>query len=362
MKMALVGWSAASAFAPLEPSPATRPRHLLGLGPRAPESPHLQAAKPAPGHREMTASGPGVVSVTPYANELQDVPLGQLPRVVGHRGAKGAAPENTLASIVAAKHQGCTWVEVDVMLTADKVPVIHHDNTLDRCTNGRGNLWELTVEELEGLDAGSHFSAAFAGEKVPRLTELIACCRELDIRLNLEVKHVTECASAPPTEREAAMEMELAEVVCNVIEHLGVQPQDLVFSSFSRVCIGVLRRRLPSFGCAFLVEEIPNDWAHFVDANSCVSLNLDHTRNSREQVAACRRARPDIPLFCYTVNDGQRAVELLSWGVSGVFSDVPGLCQASILQAAMPRELPMDMDKPLMFHQRECIVGAVANN
>ena len=65
----------------------------------------------------------------------------KMSRVIGHRGAKMEAPENTLASVRRAKELGCTWVEVDVMLTKDKVPVIHHDNTLERCTNGQGNYF-----------------------------------------------------------------------------------------------------------------------------------------------------------------------------------------------------------------------------
>ena len=254
------------------------------------------------------------------------------PRIIGHRGAKGSAPENTLASICAAKAQGCAWVEVDVMLSKDKFLVIHHDNKLDRCTDAHGYVWDLTLEELQKLDAGSHFHASYAGERIPRLAEVIACCHENALLLNLEVKHVTEEASSTPTAEEAAMEEELAMLVCDEIERLKVQPQDLVFSSFSRVCISVLRRRLPHITCAFLVNIIPDDWAEFYDEHQCVSLNFDHTSNTREQVEECRRSRPDVPLFSYTVNDPARALELLTWGVSGVFSDHPALVEAGILQ------------------------------
>jgi glycerophosphoryl diester phosphodiesterase len=137
----------------------------------------------------------------------------QLPQVIGHRGARAVAPENTLASIRAAKSLGCSWVEVDVMLTKDKVPVIHHDNTLNRCTNGEGNLWDYTVAELGQLDAGSHYDEAsgfpatlYPGERIPTLTGLLQCCRDLELGLNLEVKHVTERAPQAPSPREQKME------------------------------------------------------------------------------------------------------------------------------------------------------------
>ena len=225
----------------------------------------------------------------------------QMPQVIGHRGAKGSAPENTLASVRAARSLGCTWVEMDVMLTKDKVPVIHHDNTLDRCTNGRGNLWDKTLEEIQSLDAGTHFSAAFSGEKIPRLTDLIACCRQNNLCLNLEVKHVAvddkRRLHFGPTEEEILREKELAEAVCAVVEECNCHPCELVFSSFSREIIRVLRQRLPHFSCAFLVEGIPDDWCQFVDELQCVSLNFDQVNVTRAMVSGLLTTRPDLLLY-----------------------------------------------------------------
>lgn len=259
---------------------------------------------------------PGIVFQRPSAG------MHDLPHIIGHRGAKSVAPENTLASIRAAKQMGCTWVEVDVMLTKDKVPVIHHDNTLDRCTNGKGNLWEYTLEEIEMLDAGSFFSEEFAGERIPRLTALLECCRENSLGLNLEVKHLTARSPDVPTPEEQAMEEELAEVVCDTIEKCNVQPSELVFSSFSRPAIAVLRRRLPHFRCAFLVEDIPEDWEDFMTKHQCVSLNFwaRGPANTPDRIQECTRK---ALCYSYTVNDGDLASQLLAWGVSGVFSDCP---------------------------------------
>lgn len=252
-----------------------------------------------------------------------------LPSVIGHRGAKAVAPENTLASIRAAQALGCTWVEVDVMLTKDLVPVIHHDNTLDRCTDGKGNLWDYNIDELERLDAGSHFASEYAGERIPRLTALLQCCRDLNLGLNLEVKHVTERSPDVPTASEQAMEETLAHVVCDTIETFGVRPCELVFSSFSRPAIAILRSRLPQFQCAFLVEKIPDDWFAFMTRHNCVSLNFgwNEEENTRERIQECAR---NVLCYSYTVNDGAVARQLLSWGVSGVFSDCPHLVEAAL--------------------------------
>ncbi len=91
---------------------------------------------------------------------------------IGHRGAAGYAPENTLASFRAALEMGVDYVECDFHLTADGIPVIMHDETLDRTTDGRGPVRAKTLAHLKGLDAGSWYGAEFAGEKVPTLREL----------------------------------------------------------------------------------------------------------------------------------------------------------------------------------------------
>ena len=163
--------------------------------------------------KRRVAAGTPLISMQVKTEDSVSTSQRKLPQVIGHRGARAAAPENTLASIRAAKALGCSWVEVDVMLTKDKVPVIHHDNTLNRCTNGGGNLWDYTVAELGQLDAGSNYDEAsgfpaklYPGERIPTLTGLLQCCRNLELGLNLEVKHVTERASEAPSPREQEME------------------------------------------------------------------------------------------------------------------------------------------------------------
>lgn len=94
--------------------------------------------------------------------------------IVGHRGAAGVAPENTLPSFESAWAAGVAWVETDVRLTRDGVPVLLHDPMLDRTTTGQGPVEEQTWDEVQAVDAGVRFSPAFAGTRVPRLEELLA--------------------------------------------------------------------------------------------------------------------------------------------------------------------------------------------
>src|SRR3954447_15867557 len=97
------------------------------------------------------------------------------PAVCGHRGASGHAPENTLVAFRRAKELGATWIEFDVQLSADGIPIILHDDTLERTTNLGQQLrpTELTLAQLKDLDAGSWFSPEFAGEKIPTLEEVL---------------------------------------------------------------------------------------------------------------------------------------------------------------------------------------------
>ncbi len=107
---------------------------------------------------------------------------------VAHRGYSAVAPENTLAALAAAIRGGATFLEFDVRTTADGVPVVFHDRTVDRTTDGSGHVWELTVDEVRALDAGSWFSPAYAGVRVPLLTEVLDLVPTPGPQLLLEIK------------------------------------------------------------------------------------------------------------------------------------------------------------------------------
>src|SRR5688572_14064462 len=101
-------------------------------------------------------------------------------QVVGHRGAMGYCPENTMASFQRALELGADWIEFDVHLTRDGGIAVIHDETVDRTTSGRGLVKEHTLAELRQLDAGAWFGAEFAGEPIPSLDDVLAWARECD--------------------------------------------------------------------------------------------------------------------------------------------------------------------------------------
>ena len=107
---------------------------------------------------------------------------------VGHRGAKGHAPENTMLSFMMGADMGVTAVETDVHLSKDGEVVLIHDHTVDRTTDGHGFVKDMTLAELKKLDAGSWYDPRFAGERIPTLTELLAWAKDR-VGVAIEIKN-----------------------------------------------------------------------------------------------------------------------------------------------------------------------------
>ena len=107
--------------------------------------------------------------------------------IAGHRGDSSAAPENTLAAFEKAIEGGADFVELDVTETQDGALVILHDDSLERTTGLMENVWDVTYEEIQQLDAGSWFSEDYTGERIPTLQEAIDVCKG-KIKMNIEIK------------------------------------------------------------------------------------------------------------------------------------------------------------------------------
>jgi glycerophosphoryl diester phosphodiesterase len=109
--------------------------------------------------------------------------------VVGHRGAMGHCPENTMASFQRALDLGADWIELDVHLSRDGALVVIHDETVDRTTDGHGLVQQHSLAELKRLDAGAWFGAQFAGERLPSLDEVLEWARDHNTVLDVEIKN-----------------------------------------------------------------------------------------------------------------------------------------------------------------------------
>ena len=111
-----------------------------------------------------------------------------MPKIIAHRGASGDAPENTLAAIRLAAEHGASWIEIDANISRDGVPVLHHDDGLDRCSNGQGLVIENTWQQLSKLDSGSWFSETYMNEPVCTLDQCLDLAEDLGLSVNIEIK------------------------------------------------------------------------------------------------------------------------------------------------------------------------------
>jgi glycerophosphoryl diester phosphodiesterase len=232
------------------------------------------------------------------------------PPVIGHRGAKALAPENTLASYRCAQEQGVLWVETDVKLTKDGVPILMHDDTLERTTNGQGAVAETDWVEIKKLDAGSWFAPEFAGEAVPHVSELLRFVLDHGLRLNLEIK--------PCLGRSQATAM------VALMEVAKLWPRDTpppLISSFDVDALIVAAQLHPEWPRGFLFEEWPEDLRSLLQMTKPSVLGFDEEILTPQRLVSLKQI--GMPLLAYTINDPVQAQELLHAGVSAVFSDNP---------------------------------------
>ena len=230
-----------------------------------------------------------------------------LPRVIGHRGAAGIAPENTLAGFRAARDAGVRWVEFDVRLTADLVPVGIHDATLARVAGMSGRIARLTADRLATIDAGSWFAPHFAAERVPTLAVALAECAALGLGANVELK----CCGI----RSRALARRAADVVRSA---RGVP---LLVSSFRPSLLAAFRRRAPDVPRGLLLERLRPGWRATARRLGCVTVNLGAIGLDARKIGAVRAA--GFGIVVYTVNDPARAARLLAAGVDSIISDRP---------------------------------------
>lgn len=243
-----------------------------------------------------------------------------LPPVIGHRGAAARAPENTLAGFRTAKALGCAWVEFDVRLTADRALVVCHDDTLVRTTDCKGRISALPLEAVRRCDAGGRFDAAFAGERVPTLSEALGLCHELGLGANVEIK-------AEPGHAQATA---AAVAVCLGRPDDGRPP--VLISSFLRDAVVAAAQCMPHIPRAMLWRKLPRDWAATAARLGCATVNASHERLDATLAGEVRGA--GYPLLAYTVNDAARARQLFRWGVASVFSDAPDIIRAALAEDA----------------------------
>lgn len=251
----------------------------------------------------------------------------KLAKVIGHRGAAAYAPENTLEGIHTAADMGVDWVELDVKLTKDDIPIIFHDEELSRTTNGSGLVAETTYEQIKQMEAGSWFGESFSGIKIPTLEEAIDALIERNLGFNLEIK------PCPGREKETT------EVALDMLSQYWDDHTRLLISSFQHVCLEVARDMAGDWSRGLLLApetnaqgdniDINPDWKDLADYLDVKTINLGTEIATREVVEEI--LDQDLHPLIYTVNDPILARQYQTWGVDAMFSDEPDVLLENLL-------------------------------
>ncbi|MGC4106016.1 MAG: glycerophosphodiester phosphodiesterase family protein [Thermomicrobiales bacterium] len=216
--------------------------------------------------------------------------------IYAHRGASKEFPENTIAAFRRAVELGVPGIELDVHLSKDGVPVVLHDETVDRTTGHTGDVTSFTVAELAAMDAGG-------GEGIPTLAQVIDVV-EGKVRLNIEVK-AAEAADAvlELVKERPALDWAISSFVWDVLRHARGTSED---AALWPLTIGATEDAIA------LAQEIGATQLNLLDQ----AVDADIVRFLLDL---------GIESWIWTVNDPDRAAALIEWGVTGICTDDPSL-------------------------------------
>jgi glycerophosphoryl diester phosphodiesterase len=233
------------------------------------------------------------------------------PKWIAHRGAGKRAPENTLAAFKLGASFGYRMFECDVQVSADGVPFLLHDDTLDRTTTGHGLACAQTWAELRKLDAGSWHSPQYAGEPIPCLSEIAEFCRQHQRLLNIEIK-------PSPGEEERCGRL-IAQAVEREWTGQGRDGSWPLLSSFKPEALQAARLTAGHLPRALLLEKMQRDSVGLAHALGCGAVILEQSQ--WEQAHVCAVTVQGMHCMTYTINDVGRAQHLSQMGITGLITD-----------------------------------------
>lgn len=228
--------------------------------------------------------------------------------IAAHRGDSARAPENTLPAFASAFRSDLEFVEADVQLTADGHPVIIHDETVDRTTNGSGAVEALTLDQIRALDAGSWYDAAFAGTTVPTLDEFLDALDGSSKKALLELKgHWTA---------------DDIEGILIGIYARGVQNR-VVFASFNLTTVAYLAEAAPAFPRVIIKRDLPSDPVALTEFYGAIAILTTPNSLENDPDVVDRMHEAGLGVLVYTLNSTSRWEEAREFGVDGIITDKP---------------------------------------
>jgi len=230
--------------------------------------------------------------------------------VIAHRGASGHAPENTLAAFRRAVELGARFIETDLQITRDARLVAMHDATLDRTTNGKGQVHLSSLEEIRALDAGTWFrdgkAGTFAGERVPTLEEILDIGKEHDVIFYLEIK--------------SGVAWGVEHAVVATLRDRRASPR-VVILSFDPSALNSVHRLDSTMMTGFLCEHPSSD---LVERTVRAGARQLVARGDLITSAVIEKAHhAGLQVVAWTINEPEQMRHLIATGIDGIITDYP---------------------------------------
>ena len=237
----------------------------------------------------------------------------KLPKLIGHRGVKDLCPENTLESILKAFDLGLSFVEIDVKISKDRVPILLHDDTLDRTTNGSGLAIDYDYANIKKLDAGKFFYKENTNIFVPKLEDVLSLCTNNNINLNIELK--------PNKNFEKENVFQIYKIIKNINQI------DIFFSSFDMISILEISKLYPKSIRSLLLDDFKE-----YNIDDLINISINHDLKicglnidlvSSDIIKKIKKSNISITVYSEKKINLSSANEIFSIGVDSIFVDNP---------------------------------------
>ena len=237
------------------------------------------------------------------------------PKLIGHRGVKNLSPENTLNSIELAHKLGLKWVEIDVKISKDLVPILMHDDTLERTTNGKGLPTDFNYDDLKKLDAGFSFYNYITKICIPTLKQVFSFCKKNNIGLNIELKP------------NLGFERNNVEAIAKLLGNFNFNNL-YYFSSFDWSSVVLMKKLLPNAYCGLLIDEFNKDVSLKNVLDICQKYKFDccgFNKNIINSYVINEMKKNNLITTIYSEKNlkPKEANTLWSMGVRSIFIDDP---------------------------------------
>ena len=236
-----------------------------------------------------------------------------LPKLIGHRGVKDLAPENTIESINKAIDFNLAWVEIDVKISKDRIPFLLHDDKLDRTTSGKGKPFNLKYENIKKLDAGQWFNKRYKNSYPPTLHEVLKLCFKKKIGINIELK---------PNQRFKR------ENVLAIVKLIKKFKYKYYFSSFDWFSCVLIKKFLPSANVGILINSFQEKDEIIKILKKCkknkfFSCGFNIKIISNKIIKLCKSSNMKITVYSSQNIEKKQANKLWHLGVNSIFIDNP---------------------------------------